>query len=78
MKVRGIICDDMSFASPPGETECRLACFTKGRSCGTCERDDCYRQGWPERLVTLDNAGRVAEKNRRYLAERAAEGRVSR
>jgi hypothetical protein len=70
-RLQGRICDDMSFTSVPGETECLLAVWTKGGSCGACERSDCYRQGWGKRAVTIDNAARVAKKQLAAIEARA-------
>ena len=64
-----ILCDDGRH--PPREgAECPAAVYSKGFSCKNCEREDCYRQGWSARLVTLDNAGRYAERKRKYLEEK--------
>jgi hypothetical protein len=62
---------DFDFAEPPGERECLAAVWSKGGSCKGCPRDDCYRQGWSARRVTIDNAARVAGNHARMREEGA-------
>lgn len=65
-----IICTD--FASPPAVgSECRAAVFSKGRSCAGCAVE-CYRQGWTQHRVTIDNAALVKANHERWKAERRA------
>ncbi len=54
------ICDNTAV---PGERECLAAIHSRGRDCKTCDRSDCYRQGWSVDEVTADNARRVQAKH---------------
>ena len=56
-----VACLCTEHCTPPGETECLEACWSEGRSCAGCHRDDCYRQGWEADRVAKDNAKRVRE-----------------
>ena len=49
------ICD---FRRRPDKRECLEAVWSEGRACKRCPVD-CYRQGWSQHRVTLDNASRV-------------------
>jgi len=51
-----------TFASEPGETECNLAVWSRGRECRTC-RQRCYRQGWRQSEVDADNK-RLVQRRR--------------
>lgn len=47
--------------SIPGKTECYEACWSQGRFCKKCYRNDCYRQGWDKYFVDDDNRQLVAK-----------------
>lgn len=54
----GILCT--ASLSEPGETECREAIWSEGRSCRKCRYEPepgrrCYRSGWPKKKVDADN-----------------------
>jgi hypothetical protein len=53
-----------TFRSIPADRECLEACWSNGRACKSCYRDDCYRQGWTQQRVTVDNLRLVKEKIR--------------
>lgn len=56
------ICDHRTI---PGKTECLEAVWTQGRSCKTCNRADCYRQGWNKTRVDNDNKFLVSRNRRK-------------
>lgn len=53
------ICDHRTI---PDKTECLEAVWSQGRSCRTCYRNDCYRQGWQKSRVDDDNTALVKAK----------------
>jgi len=55
-----IVC---GFRTEPAEKECLAAVWSQGRECKRCPVE-CYRRGWSHQNVTIDNAKRVAEKQR--------------
>ena len=63
-----IICTDNAHPPAVGR-ECLAAVWSKGRSCAGCAVE-CYRQGWSQRKVTLDNARLVKLNHERWKAER--------
>ena len=54
------LCD---FRRPPAERECLEMIWSEGRACKRCPVE-CYRQGWSQHQVSLDNAARVKRKLR--------------
>jgi len=53
------LCD---FRRPPAERECLEMVWSEGQSCKSCPAVECYRQGWSQHRVSLDNAARVKQK----------------
>jgi hypothetical protein len=60
------------FRQPPEDKECLEMIWSNGRACKSCYRDDCYRQGWAQQRVDLDNQARIEAKHQQLVYQEAS------